>query len=114
LGYILKKPFNFDLFELSQNREAKDVAEALLTTDLKETAEIMQTQDAKYIFIHMDDLSMLEEIFTAAKRRLASINKSNPRDSIKDSFMDKALNKDELSGFENVYKDDYAVIYKAI
>jgi hypothetical protein len=42
------------------------------------------------------------------------INKSNPRESIKGSFMDKALNKEKLSGFEMVYNDDDVVIYKVI
>lgn len=111
---ILKKTWKSDNGDLSQNREAKDVADALLTTDPKETAEIMGTQDADYIFIHKDDLSMLDEIFTAARRPLSSINRANPVDSIKGSFLDKALNKEASDGFELVYHDDYAVIYKII
>ncbi len=110
---ILKKPFDPDLFEISKNRDAKDVAEALLTNDPRETAEIMQTQDANYIFIHKNDLSMLDEIFASSRKQSALINKSNPRESIKGSFMDKALNKEVLTGFEIVYDDDDAVIYKA-
>ncbi len=111
---ILKKTWNSDQVGLSQNREAKDVADALLTTDPKETLEIMQTQDAKYIFIHRDDLSMLEEIFIAARKPLSSLNKINPEDSIKGTFMDMALKKEIPNGFELVYDDDYVVIYKAI
>jgi hypothetical protein len=111
---ILKKPFNSDLLEVSKNREAKDVADALMANDPKETEEIMRTQDAKYIFIHKDDLSMLDEIFTAARKPLSSISKKNPRDSIKGSFMDMALNKEMLDGFELVYHDDNAVIYRTV
>jgi hypothetical protein len=57
---------------------------------------------------------MLDEIFASSRKQLALINKSNPRESISGSFMDKALNKEALSGFELVYNDDDVVIYKAI
>ena len=88
---ITKKPFDPDLFEASMNRDARDVAEALLASDPKETAEIMQVQDANHIFIHKDDLSMLDEIFASSRIQSDLINKSNPRESIKGSFMDKAV-----------------------
>jgi hypothetical protein len=57
---------------------------------------------------------MLDEIFASSRIQSDLINKSNPRESIKGSFMDKALNKEKLSGFEMVYNDDDVVIYKVI
>lgn len=114
IKHLLKKKWNSECSDLSLNREAKDVAEALLAIDQRETLEIMQTQDTKYIFIEKDDVSMLDEIFTAARKPLSMINKTNPVKSIEGSFMIKALNRESIDGFELAYYDNDVVIYKTI
>lgn len=108
---IVKMKWVQDQTELAPNRDARDVAQALLAVDIQETAQLIRSLDAEYIFIHKDDVSSLEELFIAARK---PFDNTQGIDQIKGSFIDKALNKESLNGFELKYHDEYAVIYRVV
>ncbi|MBU1976703.1 MAG: hypothetical protein KKA62_01980 [Nanoarchaeota archaeon] len=97
----------------SSTEKIEDVAEALTTTDLRVTTEIMKKYKANYVFVAKKDKAASWVLFKITGRD-DYYNKENYQAAEKasETVLFRMDDGDEFSQFELVYDDKTAKIYK--
>jgi hypothetical protein len=91
--------------EYSSHYKIQDVAEALLAADSGETAQIMKSYNATYVFVYEKDRINSWAMYYALGEPVAT-----PTNTI----LDRALNNQQIAHFELVYSDEFCVVYKLV
>ncbi len=98
--------------EFSSREKIDDAVKALTTHDPTETREVMEKYDAEYIFVTKSDSGTSYVLFTLAGYDISEyLLDYEPTDKALDTILFKAINEQEIEGFELVYSDDYVKIY---
>lgn len=100
----------------SPHERILDVANALLTEDPAETVEIMKKYGAEYAYMSKGDWGKIYAIFLSAGKDPDEYltAKYDPKESAYNLVFTKMINAEEIPGFELVYEDDDAVIYRLV
>jgi len=81
----------------------RDVASLLLTKDTNHAVEIMNKYNAVYLYVHSDDRIKKGAFFIILEQE---------QDSISETLLGNALTGDLEAGFDLVYEDSIAFIYR--
>ncbi|MCK4429471.1 MAG: hypothetical protein KAU95_03785 [Candidatus Aenigmarchaeota archaeon] len=101
--------------EFSTREQIDDVALALSTIDPKVAKTIMKKYNANYLFVTRQESETSYVIFTIAGLDVSEyVEDYQPKEKAFETILFKAINREEISGFELVYEDESAIIYHIV
>lgn len=99
--------------ELSNHIDIKNVALILTTTSPEQARELMRNYNSEYIFVYTGDEFKGHVLYQVSGIEAESTETGNiPHILNNNSLFYRMIQKEEIDGFNRVYSDSSAVIYK--
>ncbi len=103
--HLGKSPEEIDCPNCASHNIIQDVSRLLLSRNSSKPIEIIKKYSADYLYIHIDDES---------KSAVFYITLNEEPKPISSTILEKAIGEENIDGFELVYSDEVARIYRSI
>ena len=103
--YLGKSPEEIDCDACLPHNVVEDVARLLISEDANEAKMLMEKYGARYLYVHIED---------EGKSMAFYIARGLEPKQIEDTILFRALDGQEIKGFERVYSDGVSRVYKLL